>query len=285
MKGKSLKIICTALLVSIVGLSFYGCGNSSSEENGSLENSKNKATISISGSTSVGPLMGKLAESYESKNSNISIEINEVGSSAGIKDAINGLSDIGMSSRELKSEEASLLKATTIAYDGIAIITNKNNPIKNITIDEIKDIYTGKITNWNQIQDGEDSPIVVVSREEGSGTREAFQEIVGYKSEELISNAMIANATGAVKQMIIGNKNAVGFVSFEYLDDEVNVVKVENVEPKAELVQSGEYKISRPFLVVNKEGSLSEEGQKFIDFILSEEGQTMVKNNKAIPVK
>ncbi|MCI6692719.1 MAG: phosphate ABC transporter substrate-binding protein [Clostridium sp.] len=285
MKGKSLKIICTALLVSIVGLSFYGCGNSSSEENGSLENSKNKETISISGSTSVGPLMGKLAESYESKNSNISIEINEVGSSAGIKDAINGVSDIGMSSRELKSEEASLLKATTIAYDGIAIITNKNNPIKNITIDEIKDIYTGKITNWNQIQDGEDSPIVVVSREEGSGTREAFQEIVGYKSEELISNAMIANATGAVKQMIIGNKNAVGFVSFEYLDDEVNVVKVENVEPKAELVQSGEYKISRPFLVVNKEGSLSEEGQKFIDFILSEEGQTMVKNNKAIPVK
>ena len=273
MKGKSLKIICTALLVSIVGLSFYGCGNSSSEENGSLENSKNKETISISGSTSVGPLMGKLAESYESKNSNISIEINEVGSSAGIKDAINGVSDIGMSSRELKSEEASLLKATTIAYDGIAIITNKNNPIKNITIDEIKDIYTGKITNWNQIQDGEDSPIVVVSREEGSGTREAFQEIVGYKSEELISNAMIANATGAVKQMIIGNKNAVGFVSFEYLDDEVNVVKVENVEPKAELVQSGEYKISRPFLVVNKEGSLSEEGQ------------TMVKNNKAIPVK
>ena len=285
MKGKSLKIICTALLVSIVGLSFYGCGNSSSEENGSLENSKNKETISISGSTSVGPLMGKLAESYESKNSNISIEINEVGSSAGIKDAINGVSDIGMSSRELKSEEASLLKATTIAYDGIAIITNKNNPIKNITIDEIKDIYTGKITNWNQIQDGEDSPIVVVSREEGSGTREAFQEIVGYKSEELISNAMIANATGAVKQMIIGNKNAVGFVSFEYLDDEVNVVKVENVEPKAELVQSGEYKISRPFLVVNKEGSLSEEGQRFIDFILSEEGQTMVKNNKAIPVK
>lgn len=285
MKGKSLKIICTALLVSIVGLSFYGCGNSSSEENGSLENSKNKETISISGSTSVGPLMGKLAESYESKNSNISIEINEVGSSAGIKDAINGVSDIGMSSRELKSEEASLLKATTISYDGIAIITNKNNPIKNITIDEIKDIYTGKITNWNQIQDGEDSPIVVVSREEGSGTREAFQEIVGYKSEELISNAMIANATGAVKQMIIGNKNAVGFVSFEYLDDEVNVVKVENVEPKAELVQSGEYKISRPFLVVNKEGSLSEEGQKFIDFILSEEGQTMVKNNKAIPVK
>lgn len=285
MKRKSLKLICTALLVSSVGFSFAGCGNSSSEENGGLGNSKDKETISISGSTSVGPLMGKLAEHYESKNSNISIEINEVGSSAGIKDAINAVSDIGMSSRELKSEEANIVKATTIAYDGIAIITNKNNPIKNITINEIKDIYTGKIKNWNEIEGGVDSPIVVVSREEGSGTRDAFQEIVGYKSEELISSAMITNATGAVKQTVVGNKNAIGFVSFEYLDDEINIVSVENSEPKAELVKSGQYKISRPFIVVNKEGSLSEEGQRFIDFILSEEGQAMVKDNKSIPVK
>ena len=125
----------------------------------------------------------------------------------------------------------------------------------------------------------------MVSREEGSGTRDAFQEIVGYKSENLVSSAMIANATGAVKQTVVGNENAIGFVSFEYLDDEVNIVNVENIEPKAELVQSGEYKISRPFILVNKEGNLSEEGQKFIDFILSEEGQTMVEDNKAIPIK
>lgn len=278
MKRKSLKLICTALLVSMVGATVIGCGNTDADTG-------EVVTISISGSTSVGPLMGKLAEQYESKNSNVSIEINEVGSSAGIKDAINGVSDMGMSSRGLKSEEASEVKATTIAYDGIAIITNKNNPIKNITIDQIKDIYTGKITNWNQIEGGKDAPIVVVSREEGSGTRDAFQEIVGYKSEDLVSSAMIANATGAVKQTVVGNENSIGFVSFEYLDDEVNIVNVENVEPKAELVQSGEYKISRPFILVNKEGSLSEEGQMFIDFILGEEGQTIVKNNKAIPVK
>lgn len=277
MKRKSLKLLCTALLVTMVGGSFVGCG-SNSEEDGST-------TISISGSTSVGPLMGKLAEKFESENSNISIEINEVGSSAGIKDAINGVSEIGMSSRELKTEEASAVKATTIAYDGIAIITNKNNSIKNITIDQIKGIYTGEITNWNQIEGGKDAPIVVVSREEGSGTRDAFQEIVGYKSEELLADAMIANATGAVKETVATNDNAIGFVSFEYLDDKVNIVNVENVEPKAELVQSGEYKISRPFILVNKTDGLSEEGQKLIDFILSDEGQTLVKENKAIPVK
>ena len=277
MKRKSLKLLCTALLVTMVGGTFVGCG-SNSEESGS-------STISISGSTSVGPLMGKLAEKFESENSNVSIEINEVGSSAGIKDAINGVSEIGMSSRELKTEEASSVKATIIAYDGIAIITNKNNPIKNITIDQIKGIYTGKITNWNQIEGGKDAPIVVVSREEGSGTRDAFQEIVGYKSEELLQDAMIANATGAVKETVAGNVNAIGFVSFEYLDDKVNIVNVENVEPKAELVQSGEYKISRPFILVNKADGLSEDGQKLIDFILSEEGQKLVKENKAIPVK
>lgn len=281
MKRKSLKLLCTALLVTMVGGAVVGCGNSSSNENSEGGN----VTISISGSTSVGPLMEKLAEKFEADNSNVSIEINEVGSSAGIKDAINGVSEMGMSSRELKDEEESQVKATTIAYDGIAIITNNNNPIKNITIDEIKGIYTGQITNWNQIEGGKDAPIVVVSREEGSGTRDAFQEIVGYKSEELIPDAMIANATGAVKETVAGNDNAIGFVSFEYLDDKVNIVNVENVEPTAELVKSGEYKISRPFIVVNKEGSLSEEGQKFIDFILSDEGQTIVKDNKAIPVK
>ena len=161
----------------------------------------------------------------------------------------------------------------------------KNNPIKNLTMNEIKDIYTGKITNWSEILGGKDSPIVVVSREEGSGTRDAFQEIIGYESEELVANSLITNGTGAIKQTVIGNKNAIGFVSFEYLDDEVNIVNVDNVKPKAEMVQAEKYKISRPFIVVSKEGNLSEEKQEFIDFILSEDGQAIVKENKAIPIK
>ncbi|MDB1939982.1 phosphate ABC transporter substrate-binding protein [Clostridium tertium] len=282
MKRKSLKLICTALLVTVVGGAFVGCGNDKASGESTGEKS---TTISISGSTSVGPLMEKIAEKYESDNSNVSIEINQVGSSAGIKDAINGVSEIGMSSRELKTEEEKEVKPTVIAYDGIAIITNKNNQIKNITLEQIKGIYTGKITNWKEIEGGKDAPIVVASREEGSGTRDAFQEIVGYKSEELKTDAMISNGNGGLKETVIGNENAIGFVSFEYLDDKVNIVNVENVEPKADLVKSGEYKISRPFLLATKEGNLSENGQKLIDFILSDEGQTIVKENKLIPVK
>lgn len=282
MKRKSLKLICTALLVTVVGGAFVGCGNDKASDESTGEKS---TTISISGSTSVGPLMEKIAEKYESDNSNVSIEINQVGSSAGIKDAINGVSEIGMSSRELKTEEEKEVKPTVIAYDGIAIITNKNNQIKNITLEQIKGIYTGKITNWKEIEGGKDAPIVVASREEGSGTRDAFQEIVGYKSEELKTDAMISNGNGGLKETVIGNENAIGFVSFEYLDDKVNIVNVENVEPKADLVKSGEYKISRPFLLATKEGNLSENGQKLIDFILSDEGQTIVKENKLIPVK
>lgn len=282
MKRKSLKLICAALLVTVVRGAFVGCGNDKASGESTGEKS---TTISISGSTSVGPLMEKIAEKYESDNSNVSIEINQVGSSAGIKDAINGVSEIGMSSRELKTEEEKEVKPTVIAYDGIAIITNKNNQIKNITLEQIKGIYTGKITNWKEIEGGKDAPIVVASREEGSGTRDAFQEIVGYKSEELKTDAMISNGNGGLKETVIGNENAIGFVSFEYLDDKVNIVNVENVEPKADLVKSGEYKISRPFLLATKEGNLSENGQKLIDFILSDEGQTIVKENKLIPVK
>ena len=279
MKRKSLKLLCTALLISMAGGVVTGCGISKEG------NSSKTVTISISGSTSVGPLMEKVAEKYEGDNSNVSIEINQVGSSAGIKDIINGVSELGMSSRELKAEEESQVKSNIIAYDGIAIIINKNNPIKNISLDQIKGIYTGEITNWNQIDGGKDAPIVIVSREEGSGTRDAFQEIVGYKSEELKADAMISNGNGGIKETVASNKNAVGFVSFEYLDDKVNIVNVENVEPKADLVKSGEYKISRQFLLVNKDGALSEDGQKFIDFILSDEGQTIVKKNKLIPIK
>lgn len=277
MKRKSLKIVCSALILGMVSSVFVGCGSKNAENEG--------GKIAISGSTSVGPLMEKIAEAYENKNSGVVIEINQVGSSAGIKDTINKVSEIGMASRELKDEEKNEVKDTVIAYDGIAVITNVKNPIKNITIEQIKDIYTGKIKNWKEIDGGKDAEIVVASREDGSGTRDAFQEIVGYKSEELTKDAMIANGNGGLKELVVGNENAIAFVSFEYLDDSVNLVKVEGVEPKADLVKNGEYKISRPFILATKEESLTERGKKLIEFILSEEGQQIVLDNKLIPIK
>lgn len=280
MKRKTLKIICSTLVLGMVAGAFVGCGASKAEGGQSEEGGK----IAISGSTSVGPLMEKISEAYESKNPVVTIEINQVGSSAGIKDTINKVSEIGMASRELKDEEKKEVKDTVIAYDGIAVVTNIKNPIKNITMEQIKDIYIGKITNWKEIEGGKDGQIVVASREDGSGTRDAFQEIVGYTSEELAKDAMIANGNGGLKELVVGNENAIAFVSFEYLDDAVNSVNVEGVEPKAELVKSGEYQISRPFILVNKEDAITENGQKLIDYILSEEGQKIVKDNKLIPL-
>ena len=282
MINKKLKLMVGALVVMMMGLSLTGCGgNKEDSGQGELEA---QTTISISGSTSVGPLMLKVQEKYEAANEGVTLEIQENGSGAGIKDVINGVSEIGMSSRELKSEEASQVDATVIAHDGIALLVNPDNQVENITLEENKDIYTGTITNWKELG-GADAPIVVISREEGSGTRDAFQEIVGYKSEELIKDASIADGSGAVKTAVAGNENAIGFASFEYIDSSVAALKVNGVEAEADNVKAGQYQLSRPFLLVTKKDSLTEAGTALIDYVLSKEGQQIVKENKLITLE
>ena len=281
MRSKKLKLMVGALLVTMVGATFVGCGSDKSAEGGN--NGSGAVTVSISGSTSVGPLMEKIQEKYEEENNNITLEIQQNGSGAGIKDVIGGVSEIGMSSRELKDEEKGSVKGTTIAYDGIALLVNPNNPVKNISLEDVKNVYTGKMTNWKELG-GTDSPIVVVSREEGSGTRDAFQEIVGYASEELTKDASISDGSGAVKTTVAGNENAIGFASFEYIDSTVAALQVDGVEPTAQNVKDAKYKISRPFLLVTKEDTLTENGQKLIDYVLSPEGQQIVEENKLITI-
>lgn len=289
MKKRTLKLIMSGLMIAMIGGALAGCGDSGSDAStgsaGSSSNGNKEVTIAVSGSTSVGPLMEKVAKAYEAKNSNVSIEINQVGSSAGIKDTINGVAELGMSSRDLKDEEkASGVEGTAIAYDGIAVIVNPANKVTNLTLEQLKDVYTGKITNWKDLG-GEDGQIVVVSREDGSGTRDAFQEIVGYKSEELVADATIADGSGNIKTTVSGNKNAIGFVSFSYVDNTVSAIEVNGVKPEEELAKSGEYKLSRPFLIVTKKDTLTDEGKKVIDYILSEEGQKIVEEDKLIKVK
>ena len=284
MRSKKLKLMVGALLVTMVGATFVGCGSNSSEGENNTASNKDSVTISISGSTSVGPLMEKIQEKYEEENNNITLEIQQNGSGAGIKDVISGISEIGMSSRELKDEEKNSVEATTVAYDGIALLVNPENKVKNISLEDVKNVYTGKITNWKELG-GEDAPIVVISREEGSGTRDAFQEIVGYKSEELTKEATISDGSGAVKTTVAGNKNAIGFASFEYIDETVSALNVNDVEPTADNVKGGQYKISRPFLLVTKSDSVTENGQKLIDYVLSPEGQQIVADNKLITVE
>lgn len=281
MKNKKIKLMVGTLLITMIGATLTGCGGNSegSGENGS----SGEVTISISGSTSVGPLMEKIQPIYEEKNSNVALEIQMTGSGAGIKDVENGTSEIGMSSRALKDDEAAKLQGTLICYDGIAALVNPNNKVKDITVEQLKDIYTGKITNWKELG-GNDAPIVVVSREDGSGTRDGFQQAIGYKSEELTQDATIVDGSGAVQTTVAGNENAIGYASFEYINDTVSALVVENVEATAENVKNGTYKVQRPFVLVTKEDTLTEAGKALIDFVLSEEGQQIVADNKLVPL-
>lgn len=239
-------------LLSLISILMVGCNKKAEEKT----NEKSLESITISGSTSVGPLMEKESERFEQLNPQVNVQINQLGSSAGIKDAINGT----------------------------AIITSKDNKIDSLKLSQIRDIYTGKIRNWKDVG-GKDSEIVVVSTEEGSGTRDVFQKIVGYTSEELINNAIIGDGSGNIKTTVAGNNHAIGFISFEYLDDSVNKVKIDGIEPNAENVKYNKYKLARTFLLVYKEEYLKENGNKLIDFVLSEEGQNIVEENGLIRIK
>ena len=253
-------------LIAIIGTIFIGATAMVGCNSGGSE-AKSTNSVSISGSTSVGPVMEAEAEAFKTKKPDVSIEINQIGSSAGIKNAMEGVSEIGMASRDLKGEEKQAgLKEVEIAYDGIALITHKNNPVKDLTLAQIKDIYTGKITNWKEIG-GNDAPIV------------------GFKAEELTVNSQISDGSGNIKSLVQGNENAIGYISFSYVDDSVSAVKVDGVEATPENVLNKSYKVSRPFLAVYKEENLTESGKSFIDFILSEEGQDIVAKEHLIKVK
>ena len=274
------KVKMGLLLLSILTV-LTACSNNN---NDTTESSGSNETVSISGSTSVGPLAEKLAAKYTEKD-NTNIEINQIGSSAGITNAISGVSEIGMSSRDLKEEEVeSGLNEVIIAYDGIVVVTHPSNKVKDLTIEQVKQIFTGEVTNWSELG-GDDLEIVVVSREDGSGSRDAFQEIVEYSSGELIRNSIIASGNGNIKTTVANNKHAVGFISFEYIDDSISTIDINGVEATAENVLQEKYRLSRPFLFVYKEGQLTEAGQQFIDFILSEEGQLIAAEAGAIPIK
>lgn len=274
MLKKACYFIGFTLLVAVLA----ACGS----EDGTQSSTGGQSLITISGSTSVGPLAEKLAMDYE-ETADVKIEVNQIGSSAGITNTINGVSQIGMSSRDLKPEEIdSGIEELIIAYDGIVVVAHPSNPVNDLTMEQVKQIFTGDITNWKDVG-GKDMEIVVVSREDGSGSRDAFQEIVGYKSGELIRNAIVASGNGNIKTTVATNKHAVGFISFEYIDETVSAMAINGVAALAENVLDGKYQLSRPFLFVHQPG-LSEAATQFTDFILSADGQKVVESAGAIPL-
>lgn len=266
------------VLVLFLTTFLSACGNSDNK------GAEGGATVSVSGSTSVGPLAEKVAEEF-SATSNIKVEINQIGSSAGIQNAMNGVSEIGMSSRDLEEEEKAIgLVETIVAYDGIVVVTHPSNKVKNLTMEQVRAIFTGEVTNWKDLG-GDSKEIVVVSREDGSGSRDAFQEIVGYSSGELVRSAIIASGNGNIKTTVATNEHAVGFISFEYIDSSISTVAINGVEATVENVLQQKYLLSRPFLFVHRDDYLTDAGKQFIDYILSPDGQAIVANTGVIPIK
>lgn len=304
-----LKKITAGLLAGMMALSLLACGSGESqatqedttnvekhnteetpEETENNEDAESTGDISgtvvITGSTSVEKILTEMKDEFCAMYPNVNIEYTGSGSSAGIKDTKAGTNNIGASSRELKEEEKEeALKSEVFAYDGIAVIVNPaNEAAKDITVEQLCDIYSGKITNWSEVG-GNDGEIFVVSREESSGTRSAFEELIALEDAGgLTATAAVSEGNGPVQAAVAENANAIGYVSFAFIDETVKALTVGGVEPTAELAKAGEYPLSRPFLFCYYEDKAGEAGKAFLEFALSEDGQICVEDNHGIRV-
>lgn len=244
------------------------------------QRSGDNLAVTIAGSTSVMPFTEKLAEMFMIENPSYAINVQAGGSSAGIQACLAGTVNIGMSSRELKAAEKAL-KEIVICYDGIVIVVHADNPIRSLSISQIRDIYSGKIRNWKDLG-WTDRGIDAVTREEGSGTRGAFEELV-MNDVEISDAIMVQDSNGSVKEVIASDPYAIGFLSLGMIDRRVAAVSVDGIEPTVANIKKKTYKIVRPFLYLMK-GEPTSSAKAFIDYVLSFQGQTILKKEGLIPV-
>ena len=274
-----MKKIITVLCAVVMALSlFAGCGQKAND-NGTTTG----GTVSTDGSTSMEKVIGALGESFMEANSGTTFTYNPTGSGSGIQAVSEGRCDIGLSSRALKDDEkASGLKETTLALDGIAIIINPQNPVKDLSLEQIAKIYTGEITNWKDVG-GEDAEIVRIGREAGSGTRDGFESITDTK--DACQYRQELTSTGDVITTVSQNPNAIGYASLAAIKDSVKALTVNGVAPTEATVKDGTYLVQRPFVLVTKEGvALSETAQKFFNFATSADAASIISAAGAVPV-
>ena len=286
------KFICIAL-ACVMALSLAACGTDEAEQNTAApategkelvvtEAAKLSGTVSTDGSTSMEKVIGGLGEMFMEMNNGVTFTYNPTGSGSGIKAVQEGRCDIGLSSRALKAEEeAQGLKATVLAYDGIAVIVNPENTVEDLTVEQIAAIYKGEVTNWSEVG-GIDADIVLIGREAGSGTRSGFEEIV--KVEDLCQYRQELTSTGDVITAVAQNPGAIGYASLASVKDTVKAVKVGGVAPSDETVKDETYAIQRPFVLVTKEGAaLTETAQAFFDYITSEAANEVITAAGVVP--
>ena len=283
------KILAFALSAVMALALLAGCGNqtdnNSSNDNGGDASDTPAAsvsgTVSTDGSTSMEKVIGALSESYMAANKDVTVNYNPTGSGAGITAVQEGTCDIGLSSRALKDEEkAAGLKETVLAYDGIAIIVHPDNPVSDLSIEQIAQLYTGEITNWKDVG-GSDAEVVLIGREAASGTRDGFESITGTKDKCQYRQEL--TSTGDVITAVSQNPDAIGYASLAAIKDSVKALSVDGVTPSETTVKDGSYQVQRPFVLVTVEGkALSAAAQSFFDYATSADAADIIAKAGAV---
>ena len=276
---KTIALILTALLT----LSLVACGSESKTDDTKTDDQPAAltGTVSTDGSTSMEKVIGALSESFMAQNSGVTVNYNPTGSGSGITAVQEGTCDIGLSSRALKDEEkAAGLKETVLAYDGIAIIVHTDNPVSDLTLEQIAKLYTGEITNWKDVG-GNDAEVVLIGREAASGTRDGFESITGTK--DACQYRQELTSTGDVITAVSQNPDAIGYASLASVKDTVKALNVGGVTPSEATVKDGSYLVQRPFVLVTVEGKdLSPAAQAFFDYALSADAASIISAAGAV---
>ena len=273
-----MKKIIKLSIVFVLMLSLVACSSKSNNESSDVtadSSTSETGSVSTDGSTSMEKVIGALGESFMANNSGVTFTYNPTGSGSGITAVSEGRCDIGLSSRALKDEErANGLLETVLAYDGIAIIVNNDNPVTDISLSDLAKVYTGEITNWKELG-GEDGEIVLIGREAGSGTRDGFESITG--TADKCEYRQELTSTGDVITTVSQNPAAIGYASLASVKDSVKALSVNGVIASEDTIKDGTYAIQRPFVLVTKEGvELSATAQKFFDYITSSEANEII---------
>lgn len=295
MKRRLRGIFALLMICIFVAGVFSACsnksGNNSSDKNSTNQNTNGTSdtadlsgTITMAGSTSMEKLANATAEGFMEKYPNVTISPEFTGSGAGIEALLAGTIQIGNSSRSLTDDEkAAGAVENIICLDGIAVITDTKNTITNLTKDQLAQVFSGAVTNWKDLG-GADQPIVVVGRESGSGTRDAFEELVGIKDKSKYSNEI--NSTGGVLAKVASTPGAIGYVSLDVLDDTVKALSIDSTEPTVDNIKAGTYLLQRPFVMATK-GQISEQDklvQAFFGYLQSDEGKELIKSAGLITI-
>ena len=237
--------------------------------------------VNTDGSTSMESVMGALGEAFMELNPDVTVGYSGTGSSAGITAALDGTADIGLASRDLKDSETGV-EAITVAKDGIAIIVNPQNPVSDLSIEQIAQLFTGEITNWSEVG-GNDGTVVPIGREAGSGTRDGFESITGTEDACKYTNEL--TSTGEVIANVTSNPNAIGYASLSAVDDTIKAITVGGVAATEETVLDGTYAIQRNFnFIINSDKELSEAAQAFVDFATSADASDLITGAGAVPL-